>query len=562
MASKANIPKGRSASLTAKQREQAELTEFIGDLGEDLFVPWCTKAELLATKPGRDRKGWDYYVEDNAKGRSDAPLDARPPEFSCKVQVKATTAGKRQIQIKLDNWERAVKEPIPWFFLVYVFEGRTVQAAYITHVGDKLIERVLKRLRELDTPSNTKPLHKQSILLTWTNKDRIDHNDGTALRAFIRDHIGDDTLAYVLHKAKLQTTSGFDRRPTQVTLTMPPMHRAAAYDLMADFAIGLVEQMPVSTIRTVESRFGIPREIRNASTEATLSLKDRPSEGVTRVTFSNPDRTSAATVDCDRYLAHSVFPFLPQSHWKLRLRSPFVSMILYQRRMSISTSFDADRTLPIADLSIVSRLLELINSSDSDGLRVEFDHGQGRRSRIGPSKTTFGVPSDVLENVRTCRQFAMLAAHFGIPDSTLIRPIDIILHRDIVACMAGFFDRSAGNVSVRIPFNKHNTQLRYAIMLPAFLPVADDLLAAIFAVVGPATVVADDHSGEEMLEVQGEVRCLSKQVVPKKEWQNRDFKKRIRSLAASLDAEGLIVSMPRDVAEPEARRAKKGRSSK
>ncbi|WP_437279697.1 hypothetical protein WME90_03830 [Sorangium sp. So ce375] len=563
MASKAKTPKGRTSNLITKQRKNAELTEFIGDLGEDLFVPWCTKAELLATKPGRDRKGWDYYVEDNAKGRADEPLDVRPPEFSCKVQVKATTAGKRKISVKLDNWERAAKEPMPWFFVVYVFDDRVVQAAYIIHVGDKLIERVLKRLRQLETENDPKPLHKQTMSLTWTDRDRIDHREGAALRSFIQSHIGNDTLAYIQHKTEHQNTSGFDENPIRIAFTMPSMQREAAHELMADFAVGLVEDLPISALRKIESRFGIQREIQRLSGgEGTIRLQDRPSEGLIRVIFSDPDRTSVASISCNVYLAHSVFPFLPISHWKLRLVSPYMSIVAYRQQMQFKTSFDVYREISIEQIAALSKILRLLYESKTVGLRIEFEREDGKISKFSSAKVPFDIDPEVLANLDVCHQFALLVTHFGVSESTMVVPASVIAYRDTVATMSGFLNRTAGNVSVRIPLEGHDMSRRCAIVIPTSVLVNKSVLAAVFAVVGDPAIVDGAGDKPSMLQVEGDVRCLMKQVVPKSEWRYRDFCDRIRTMAASLEAEGLTVSIPRDVAESGARKTRKLRGPK
>ena len=80
----------------------------IGDLGEADFVRLCTSVGLIATKPEKDKNGWDYLVEFPFQSIDILPIDSQPSAIKCMVQVKSTYKNNGSFQISYtrtsDNW--------------------------------------------------------------------------------------------------------------------------------------------------------------------------------------------------------------------------------------------------------------------------------------------------------------------------------------------------------------------------------------------------------------------------------------------------------------------------
>ncbi len=108
----------------------------VGELGESTLKLWASQASIIANKSIQDKTGWDYFLEwpvsrDTTNGVA-RPLDKDPFPLTAFVQVKASDKRPGKWPVKLDNWERAVKNPLPVFFLVLEFDSlETCQRAYL-----------------------------------------------------------------------------------------------------------------------------------------------------------------------------------------------------------------------------------------------------------------------------------------------------------------------------------------------------------------------------------------------------------------------------------------------
>ncbi len=156
----------------------------LGDLGEKSFARWCAEVDLCASRPDRDRTGWDYLVEFPAGRPTEAvPLDLAPPELTCKVQVKATRKVAAFPGISLANWKRLVQAPIPAFVILIKFDAQTtVEEVFLLHVDERVVREVLKRLRELE--AGERP-HKKNYKppLDWAT--RLSSPSGPTFLGFI-----------------------------------------------------------------------------------------------------------------------------------------------------------------------------------------------------------------------------------------------------------------------------------------------------------------------------------------------------------------------------------------
>jgi hypothetical protein len=90
----------------------------IGKLGEYTLATWASQVDMGCNPSTDDRKGWDFILEfDNQK--PEKFLDKKPASYSSFIQVKTTSTSKTSIPVKLSNWERMVKNPLPSFSYFY-----------------------------------------------------------------------------------------------------------------------------------------------------------------------------------------------------------------------------------------------------------------------------------------------------------------------------------------------------------------------------------------------------------------------------------------------------------
>ena len=123
----------------------------LGDKGENRFREICADAKLICNSSGRDRTGWDFFVEFPFEAANEKQtLDKRISPISCHIQLKTKwPQSKPGLKMRLSSAERLSKEPKPTF--VYVFKvdekGEFVDA-YLIHILDNPLAEILKRLRK------------------------------------------------------------------------------------------------------------------------------------------------------------------------------------------------------------------------------------------------------------------------------------------------------------------------------------------------------------------------------------------------------------------------------
>jgi len=110
----------------------------LGDLGEIEVIRWARQRDIVPNKVQCDKKGWDIFLEfPHAEPETKKYfLDIRPPELSCLVQVKATDKRVGKIpHIKLTNWERMAKSPLPCFFVVLEYAKKIIHNGHILYMS-------------------------------------------------------------------------------------------------------------------------------------------------------------------------------------------------------------------------------------------------------------------------------------------------------------------------------------------------------------------------------------------------------------------------------------------
>jgi hypothetical protein len=136
------------------------LTFKTGDVGENLVQLWASQAAITANPVRRDEFGWDFclQIRRDLSAPVTEPLDRLPPELTCMVQVKTTAVGSEGEDVALSNWQRMVKDPLPWFFVCVALGTKgEPDGAYLVHVDKTWMERVLRRLRSTSPAEASAP---------------------------------------------------------------------------------------------------------------------------------------------------------------------------------------------------------------------------------------------------------------------------------------------------------------------------------------------------------------------------------------------------------------------
>ena len=138
--------------------------KWLADRGENYLEALCIDANLTRSRPGRDEQGWDYFIELPPNRLPAIYLDAQPAPIKFLCQVKATDDFTNlSLSMKVSNWERLARTPLPAFVLILDYRGtKEPQAVYLCHIGADRIADTLRRIRELEL----RPMERHNFINT------------------------------------------------------------------------------------------------------------------------------------------------------------------------------------------------------------------------------------------------------------------------------------------------------------------------------------------------------------------------------------------------------------
>ena len=226
----------------------------LGQLGESTFAMWCAQVGLIANSSAIDKTGWDYYVEFPISKNISAN-ELHKSSFECKVQIKATDKQHRKLSITISNLRRLATAQIPSFYIFLEFDRKNeVQSAFVVHVDNELIYKILRRVHEIEQSDTDKNLHKKTMTLHYSEKNKLNKLDGESLQAILSKHIGHDYSEYITNKSQFLKKCGFENGYGKVTFSIEGEH---GVQRMIDLSLGLMEEVNVENLISIDQRFGI-----------------------------------------------------------------------------------------------------------------------------------------------------------------------------------------------------------------------------------------------------------------------------------------------------------------
>jgi hypothetical protein len=302
----------------------------IGRIGQNCVEAWAAQAHISANPSFNDERGWDAILQLPAADLSPSgPLDRSPPEVSCMVQIKTTTGTRHAEPIKLSNWQRMCKDPIPWFVVaIHLDENLQPASAYLVHVDEAWCATVFRRLRELG-PDARATLHKHDIEVKWAEAQKLGELHGRELLRLIRRHVAPDQLDYVRRKRRWFDELGYEDKARKIKLSFSAKDDTTFFQQTADLAVGLRSTLPDEWHATVtDVRFGIEGTLKDFGPEAG-EIEFRPrAQGVASLKALAVTGAVLGAAQCDVFRARSIFPFLPERFDMTRFVSAYVSCVV------------------------------------------------------------------------------------------------------------------------------------------------------------------------------------------------------------------------------------------
>lgn len=398
-----------------------------GDSAEDYIQHLASSAGFTVNRVSRDSAGWDHVFD------LQIPTESRPTDplglpvlISARIQVKSTRSHKRGIPIKLSNWRFAIDDPIPWFFIVVQLSTHSEEptGVSIVHVDRKLVENILKKLYESSSRLKNR-LNKRNHMLTWAGSNILTKPYPKSLCEFILSAVPEDLHRYATEKRNWYDTVGYsDPKSVKTTFSIKTNSEEELYKQLSQAAVGLSGSIPIFDLFVLQERFGysFPHPKFPNSETAKLEILESPSDKDWTLSVVNEHESSLISVPVSMRFSASVFPFLPEQYWLLRIQRPCIDIILRQNtgKLSITLTFpSADEPLCIRELLHSLNLLKTLDNRGRDKLTIRLTKGQ-TKANVGNVEPLTPFGETLYELADHAHQLCALASQLGIKESFAI----------------------------------------------------------------------------------------------------------------------------------------------
>jgi hypothetical protein len=529
-----------------------------GSIGERQFALWCEQAGLTATQPSQDRYGWDFVVQFPHLDPA-APVDNRPAQLKCMVQVKSTSTSARRAHIKLDNWERMINDPLPWFVCAIVFgDDGSVQQLFLVHIDQLHTERVLQELRLLRASHapGSPLLHLSNLDVHWSNEHAVLPATPSMLRDALLQHMGEDPYGYGELKRTWYRESGYEDHPRTITAHIVGATEDEIWKSLADYSLGLVEKLPIHLQQIIDHRFGIPiseHDLRGTDPAAQLGYlgpSGRSASDDHSLVISNGSRTSVTRLRCQIFHSTAITEDIPKQFRRIRVASSVLEFFVSDPQAnSVGFEFvfpplrEPARAFPLADLVKLGRVLRCLTRAATDGLQVEIRNS----AALGPLPLP---PFEVPEGLEAlCEPLELIAAAAEIAglDPEIEMSFSSIAEQEHRLRQMWVLHREPQTIfPAKVPLAQpRDVESRRAALVGALgVTLGAQLLVSTFAICG----IGQTHCEADITFVEireGQVRMLSTELVSSEGFAVSALAARLGETRSQLRLEGFeFVSAP------------------
>ncbi len=261
------------AKAAARGRRRPLTSEELGRWGEGRFASLCHDARLVPHRPDHDLNGWDFFVEfPHPATEAGTDIAARQPPLQCFVQVKTVWEGRSEVDLGLSAAARLGKSPLPSFLCILeASEELVIRRMHILHMWGPLLERVLRKLREMQASGRSTLINKASFRVPVPKPPKGLQANKDELPRAPEGAVGPDHAAYRQAKDTFLRTAGFPTSPVTGTVRVR-IDSDAEY---SDFLLGL-KPLPVIAFEATETRWGIGVPFHLDAAPATLRAVPKP----------------------------------------------------------------------------------------------------------------------------------------------------------------------------------------------------------------------------------------------------------------------------------------------
>ena len=401
----------------------------VGEMGEATFRHWCASVGLTANKADRDLHGWDFVVEFPFASRELLPIDMLT-EIKCKFQVKSTDIVRYPLKVSLSNLRQLVIDPYPAFFIVFkYYKYDNAKEAFIIHVGNNFIERVLKKVRQADASGKGGELNKMSMTLEYDESNKVQLLNGDGLKMEIEKYIGNDYSRYVLEKQKMINAVGFEDGTHSIDLVV---HGENNIEKLALCGLGKDIDLDSVDFSIYNKRFGIvSREPVFAAKGGKVIVGGGEAAAVGRIIFKQNKFDSGVGFTCSLYKS-ALFDVLSEGKQVFRFASDFFEAILYPFLGKMTFNYEFDYGVEYAIVELVS-ILKLFSMQRKKTILLEF-HFEGKSS-VYASTCSADDLRDFEGMLKIANAVSEVALYFGVLSKLKLSVGDMYASKDIVGAL-------------------------------------------------------------------------------------------------------------------------------
>lgn len=416
----------------------------LGPLGETKFSEWCAGAQLTANRSlDEDRTGWDHYVEFPYE-KTNLPRDKQLSPIECKVQVKATQRKDRKLAIKVSVLKRLVDYSYPAFILFLEFskdEEPVVENAFLVHVDERMIKRVLKKIRENDTLKKPKNLYEIKLSISYSLKHQLSDNAGLAFRDKALDYIsGKGMTKYQETKRHLVDSVGYEESGFKFQFN------AIAKDLdryITEQAIGVSESLDIKDTVLFDNRFNLKSggvEIKR-SDEAKVSIT-LATNGSCHLRFKASEYAPSINFEADVVPTPQLF----KDRNKLILRATLFSIEL--EFVDSLTQIDAKIHLTIekqAELDEIIKLFKLLQPANR-GKSIICEMDFQNNGKVISTRCNFNY--DLPDMMPVVEAISVLKKSYEIDGKSILLVDDLYRQERMVIALANLIQNKTDGMQI------------------------------------------------------------------------------------------------------------------
>lgn len=510
----------------------------LGLMGESTFSLWCANVGLIPNGSQVDKTGWDFFVEfPFSSGLSIHEI--HKSAFECKVQVKATDKNDRKLPISLSNLRRLITAQMPAFFVFIEFDGKnSAKRAFLVHVDNELISKVLKRLHQIEQSEKDNNFNKRTMTIHYNDSHQLEGPNGMSLKKSMLSYIGDNISEYIASKKAHLESTGFENGFAQITFTTEGEENLKT---LIDVSLGIEKQVDISKFKGIDTRFGISSK--NPFVDANGGKLEMPdlkpnAEGIIR--FREDKLSLGLSFNSKLYIS----PFnamVPDNLKKIRVEGDFFDLKFnpYTGYATYSFSFGEGVRLEVKKFRDAVKLL---NSLGSSGRLVHaelvFDGFPKLEFAVGCKDLDF----DFSKELKALESAVKLVSEFGLTELVDITFDEISRYQTEICQMRDVFDAPSNlfKVEFGVDGDGFDPGNKVACIFLITAPIGSHIFGIILVITGNVEEIPDDKYRLFTNDV-----VIEKQIVSKKDEpiQNEDLIAAIEEIEQKYDGEYSVVTM-------------------